>query len=185
MTEIFTKTELNEKQLLRLEDTEFFKAVYFKYANALFQYSFQYTLDKAQAEDVVQEVFLDLWKNRKKIKIKTTLQAYLYSMVKYKNLNSLRRQQTLPHIPLDEINSPVQAETTDTEDAFRTEKLIQQKIDELPAQTRETFRLSRFDGLTYQEIATIQGISIKTVETQISRSLKKLRKELNYLLKST
>ena len=137
--------------------------------------------DNNLAEDIAQEVFLGLWKKRDKLKITTSVQAYLKRTAVNKSLNFIRDQKIKFD---DEEKMPVQYNNQSTSqqklEADDLQNLINDSIDLLPEKCRLVFTLSRFEEMTYQEIANELNISIKTVENQISKALKFLRKALKH-----
>ena len=135
--------------------------------------------DSNLAEDIAQEVFLGLWKKREKLNITTSVQAYLKRAAVNKSLNFIRDQKVKFD---DEEKMPVlsnnQSTTQQELEADDLQKLINDSIDLLPTKCKLVFTLSRFEEMSYQEIANELNISIKTVENQISKALKFLRKAL-------
>ena len=136
--------------------------------------------DNNLAEDIAQEVFFGLWKKRENLNISTSVQAYLKRAAINKSLNFIRDQKVKFD---DEEKMPVltnkQATTQQELEAEDLQKLINESIDKLPEKCRLVFTLSRFEEMTYQQIADELNISIKTVENQISKALKYLRIALN------
>jgi len=132
--------------------------------------------DNNLAEDIAQEVFFGIWKKREQLNISTSVQAYLKRAAINKSLNFIRDQKVKFD---DEEKMPVltsrQSSTQQQLEADDLQKMIDQAIDALPEKCRLVFTLSRFEEMTYQEIATELNISIKTVENQISKALKYLR----------
>ena len=132
--------------------------------------------DNNLAEDIAQEVFFGLWKKRENLTISTSVQAYLKRAAINKSLNFIRDQKVKFD---DEEKMPVltnqQATSQQQLEADDLQKLINESIDNLPEKCRLVFILSRFEEMTYQEIADKLDISIKTVENQISKALKYLR----------
>lgn len=132
--------------------------------------------DAGVAEDLGQEVFFELWKKREQIQIKSAVKAYLRRSATNKALNYLRDNKV---VFTDEERAPIQiskdiSAQQDMEVA-ELEEFIQTVIDNLPDRCRIAFNLSRFENKSYQEIADLMGISIKTVENQIGKALKILR----------
>jgi RNA polymerase sigma-70 factor (ECF subfamily) len=131
------------------------------------------------AEDVVQEVMLNLWRHRETLSVEDSLRAYLYRAVRNRALNSARndrvRREAIPHLVPESPESP-SSESALLEGELET--AARAAIAELPPRCREIFELSRVKGLRYTEIAETLGISIKTVETQMGRALKSLRERL-------
>jgi RNA polymerase sigma-70 factor (ECF subfamily) len=131
---------------------------------------------KETCEDIAQAIFLELWKKRNALDIRTSVGAYLHKMALSRALNYLRDHKKHSHDPDDRLTS-VPAEDnplvriTDEE----LNSVIGQAIDSLPPRCREVFMLSRFEGMSYQEISLALDISPKTVENQISKALMLLR----------
>lgn len=129
-------------------------------------------------EDLSQDVFYELWKKRKDLKI-TSLKAYLNRAGRNKALNYLRDQKIqtedfeTANLTLKENYSVIHQLERD-----EMQKIINQAIETLPERCRAVFVLSRFEEMSYQEIADHLNISIKTVENQISKALKHLRNVL-------
>lgn len=135
--------------------------------------------DDNLAEDIAQEVFLGLWKKRQNLNITTSVQAYLKRAAINKSLNYIRDQKVKFD---DEDKIPIltnnQSTTQQHLEAADLQKAIDMAIGNLPERCRIVFSLSRFEEMSYQEIADKLEISIKTVENQISKALKYLRQEL-------
>ncbi|HFC01018.1 MAG TPA: RNA polymerase sigma-70 factor [Phaeodactylibacter sp.] len=135
--------------------------------------------DNNLSEDIAQEVFLGLWKKRENLNITSSVQAYLKRAAINKSLNYIRDQRIKLN---DEVEMPLlsnnQSSTQQQLEADDLQKIINQTIDNLPKRCRVIFVLSRFEEMSYKEIATELNISIKTVENQISKALKILRTAL-------
>jgi len=135
--------------------------------------------------EIVQDIFVNIWKNRKNLNIVSSFRSYLFSSVKNACLNQkkhiLIREKYKEQNELNLNRNSISPETE-----FQTSELdikIRETIDKLPLKRREIFILSRYDGLKYKEIADKLNISIKTVENQMGSALKFLRQELiDYLI---
>jgi RNA polymerase sigma-70 factor (ECF subfamily) len=138
--------------------------------------------NKEDAEDIVQEVFLKLWNNRAELDENKCIKTYLFVCTRNSCLNWLR------HVKIRDDYARVMAMVYDPHAGNLSphESLIARDIEadlstalnDLPKQCRKIFELSRFDGLKYHEIAAKLNISIKTVETQMSRALVRVRFQL-------
>ena len=135
--------------------------------------------DESLVEDLCQEVFLELWRKRSRIEVKSSLRAYLRRAAVNRTLNYIRDQK----ITFDESNETFQFPSrivgaVQEIEAQELEKLIDLAIDQLPERCRLVFVLSRFHNMAYKQIADELNISVKTVENQISKALKYLRQML-------
>jgi RNA polymerase sigma-70 factor (ECF subfamily) len=135
--------------------------------------------DRSAAEDVAQEVMVELWRRREELAIHESLRAYLLRATRNRSLNQLRhanvQRRAEPHLAVDEA---VPATGASELVAGELKDAITAAIAELPPGCREVFQLSRSQGLRYAEIATTLGISVKTVESQMGKALKHLRNRL-------
>lgn len=172
---------------LNLNSEENFKAVYIRYFPKLKRFAQYYTLSEADAENIVQDVFLKLWENRKTEKREIHILTFLFVLVKNKCFDYLRHQQVVEEYKeyaerahcyeiQYKLNSlaELQLEVDDEDQLYK--KAIQ-ILDTLPSKCREIFLKSKFEGKKYREIAAELNISEKTVENQISIAFKKISKE--------
>lgn len=146
-----------------------------RYYTRLCQYVYSFLMDVNDAEDIVQELFLHLWKNRERINIKENVNGYLYRMAKHLSLNHLRTE--LRHQNLSGDIEPISLTYEDTRlesEEFR--KALFSCIDSLPSRSREVLLLHRVEGMKQKEIAEKLDISIKTIKNQIWISLQRLRR---------
>ena len=157
-----------------------FTEVYNRYWDKLLFVAAIKLRDLAMAEEIVQDVFLDLWKRRKQISITGSLEAYLSVAVKYRIINAhakMKREQDF---------LAGRADTTLHIEPWLDEKELQKNyqmlVSQLPEKCRITYRLSREEGLSLKEIAGKMAVSQKTVEANLTRSLKLLRLGLKKIL---
>lgn len=135
--------------------------------------------DPKSSEDIVQDVIFELWKKKDQINIQNSLLPYLRTACRNRALNYLRDKD-----PRTEDESVLQEfETKDISisqimEAGEVEKKIKNSLDKLPERCRLVFVLSRYEELTYNEIAAKLEISVKTVENQISKALQLLRADI-------
>lgn len=131
------------------------------------------------SEDIVQDVFFKLWNNRSGLDEGKSIQTYLFISVRNSCLNWLKHKRTRDAytniMALVYVDYPVTLTPHETLVTDDIEKDFHQALEELPLQCRRVFEMNRFDGMKYHEIATKLNISIKTVETQMSRALLKIR----------
>ena len=135
--------------------------------------------ERQVAEDLAQEVFLELWRRRETLALETTVHAYLLQSVRNRSLNHLRhvqvrRRSATEVVEMSGSSTPADAETVAGELAVA----IEQAMQSLTPRCREVFQLSRERGLKYSEIATQLGVSVKAVEAQMGKALRTMREHL-------
>jgi RNA polymerase sigma-70 factor (ECF subfamily) len=169
------KKPRTEKEILRLiamGDKQVFEQLFRSWYARLVVFALKFIPDRMEAENVVQMVFIKLWEKRKELKIES-LNAYLMIAVRNSCINEIKR--TRYHLSVEEQFQLPMVE--DEEPGMKEELLekIDKTINEMPPQRQKIFKMSRFDGLKYKEIAAALGISPKTVEVQMGKALKTLR----------
>ena len=160
------------------DDENAFKFLFEKYYIPLCRYVYTFTKDNEESEEITQEVFINIWNNRKKISITTSVSSYLYSSVRNHAINSLKKNSRYNTQSLENITELEIANEEPELDEFQfiqMEKKCSEALESLPDRCREVFLLSRIDNLKYKEIAEQLNISIKTVESQMSIAIKKLK----------
>jgi RNA polymerase sigma-70 factor (ECF subfamily) len=153
-----------------------FEELFRKYFPPLMAFARKILIDEDDAREVVQKVFINLWEKRQEIDLSTSLRSYLFTSVHNRSLNMIRDRKKFSSEGIPDIGGEwdVGAQI----ESMELEEKIRESIACLPDKCREIFELNRFDGLKYSEIAAKLGISVKTVENQISKALKILREKL-------
>lgn len=152
---------------------QFFRFLYPR----LVRFVIRYVKDKNTACDIVQEVFMALWKNRSTIDPDQSIQSYMYSASRNRSLNWLEKKANQSE-PLSSVTLQHQTDEVYSENSNgKLESEMETWIDELPERQREAFKLSRFDGLDHSEVAMVMNVSEKTVNNHIVAALKYLRKK--------
>ena len=132
------------------------------------------------AREIVQDFFVKLYEKRHNLSVETSVKSYLYRSVYNCCLNYLNQRNIqdkhLKNIDLERVDEDnLESEISSVELQYR----IHQIIEELPARCRKIFKMNRLEGIKNEEIATQLNLSKRTVETQISKALKILRKRLS------
>ena len=175
--------EIGNRNKIQTEDAEAFEVLFHTHCQPLIYFAYRYVRDKSIAEDVVQEAFVNIWKNRSRFDFSQNMKSYLYTSVKNYALKFLRHSEVrLKGVDQIQIRLGMVSTPDEVLDYKEIEQIVEQTIRELPEKCGQIFSMNRFDGLTYAEIAEILNISIKTVETQMSRALRFLRKRLAHFL---
>lgn len=183
---IIAADNLNQvADISKSDEIEFNFERYFKenYAG-LCRYAFSFVWQKDAAEDIVQEMFFNIWKNHQSRQYSQINKAYLYKSVRNHSLNYLKRNKTANQYTVIESMSGELNKITPENESENAELKngIEKAIEKLPLRQREIFLLSRKNELTYKEIAVILHISVKTVEAQMGSALKSLRRCLSRFL---
>jgi len=152
------------------------KNLFNQYYSPLCNYATKIISDSTIAEDIVQDLFVQLWENEKLEKIENT-ERFLLRATKYKCIDYLRTKRINIEISLENLPEIIYTEDKDINEED-IEPLLHYYTSKLPPKTREVFLLSRKSGLTYKEIANDLNISVKTVENQMSRALRIMRELL-------
>lgn len=158
-------------------DRKSFDALFKLYYKELCRYSWKFVRSKDAVEDIVQKVFIQLWTKRKHLLITESVRGYLYTSVRNESLIYLKSTEIRKIYESAYSTNSTDDENTATVAEVFAEK-VRQKMADLPEKCKEIFILSRFDGLTYDEIAAYLAISKKTVENQMIIAYKKLRESL-------
>lgn len=165
---------------LATDDKKAYEIIFKAHYQSVYLSALRITKDANSAKDAAQEVFLELWKNRYKLNITSSLKGYLCRGAVNRSLNSIKSRNHHAGQDLATIVEPSSNTSTPEKlaEANELSEVIQKAINNLPERCREIFVLSRYEGKKYREIATLLGISIKTVENQMLKALKVLRKAI-------
>ncbi len=172
----------NESQLVRSlskGDLLAFNTLYFYYSSRLYYFALGYLKSKAEAEELVQEVFTIIWEKRADLKEELSFKSFLFTISFNIIRKHFRARTYLSEYFKTVINDDLDLETLDKITYDSLYKYITDIVDQLPERRKEIFIKSRFDGLSIKEISEILHISHKTVENQLTDALKFLRKNLN------
>jgi RNA polymerase sigma-70 factor (family 1) len=165
---------------IRAGNEQAFESLFREHYAVLCAFSRKFVTDPDAAEEIVQDLFLGLWEKRADLMPTLSLRSYLFAAVRNGCLNHLKhikvRGRHVEHVaaqPLEVAEDPQEALQ-----AAELAARISLAIDALPDRCGEIFKLSRFEGLKYQEIADRLQLSPRTVEVQIGKALKLLREQL-------
>ena len=169
-------TEL--QQLIALSDDQTaYVRLYRIYITPLLQFAGSFVRNKPASEEIVSDVFLQVWHMRRKLDTINNLTVYLYTCVRNHSLNYLAHQKREITTLFSDDSLTIASSAPDPEQLYITSEMIRemdQAIQQLPPRCRMIFKLIREDGLKYREVAEVLGISPKTVEAQIGIAMKKL-----------
>lgn len=163
-------------------DQQAFAAIYGQYHSLIYNYLLKFTKNPTLAEDLLHDIFLKIWDARARVEIKTSFSAYLFGLARNTVLTQLNRMNLYDAIR-DEIlnNSELELHPRNLMnkvEAREYEELLEKAISNLPPQRREAFILCRQQGKSYEEAATIMGISKNTLKQHLQLSVKSIKEYL-------
>lgn len=172
--------KLNPDNIIAIKngDEREFQKLFNLYYAKLSSYINTYTKDTDKTKDIVQEAFIKLWDNRKNIDTNSSILAYLHKIaynIFIDNYRKVKRQQSLlDSLSYETINDMIE----DDNNTLSKIEIVKKSIEELPPRCKEVFKLSKYEGLKYSEIAEALNISIKTVEAQMGKAFSQIRQQV-------
>lgn len=165
---------------IRNGDKQEFEILFRSSYVSLVRYAKSLLRDHDTAEEIVQDLFFRLWQDREKLNIESSLNGYLFRSVHNRSLHYIEHQQVVSrHAGEAAARAPSVSEPV-TEAIYYSE--LQAKVaavlERLPERCRMIFRMSRFEGLKYNEIAEKLAVNVKTVEADMGKALREFRKAL-------
>jgi RNA polymerase sigma-70 factor (family 1) len=174
----------NEKQLLLLAaagDPDAFRLLYDNYRHKVYAFIYHMTGSFAMAEDVVQDVFVQIWERKASLGDIENFNAYLHRLVRNKAIDSLRRLSLEEDIIRERVNrAPAMSAASDERLLYNElRRKLYLAVGKLPEQQRRVYRLSREEGLRQEEIAARLNIAVATVKKHLTLALNFIRKHLD------
>ena len=160
-----------------------FEKIFKRYYNALFFFAGKYIQDEDDAENLVQETFMSLWLNRKKIlsDSESSVRSWLYNTLKNKCLNflekDLSRKKYNDYVRTRQMLNMSVLKDFEIDDVLFDEvyEILNKALEQMPSQSKAVFEMSRLKGMKNKEIAETLGITVKAVEANMTRALKLLK----------
>jgi len=162
-------------------DIREFEFLFEKYYEPLCHYADKMLKDMDQAEDLVQEFFYQFWKNRETFRLKLSLNAYLYRAIRNNTLHYLEHiaiRKNYEKQVFNEFQNTIPSHLQTDVELKDLGKIINATLQQMPERCSRIFRMNRFEGKKYREIAEILSISVKTVEADMGKALQMFRKSL-------
>ena len=159
------------------DDDKAFESLFYLLNMPLIKFSMMYVHQKEAAEEIVSDVFVKCWMNRKSLAGVHSMDTYLFVAVKNQSLNYLKKYSHIHLVQIEDGNELKFVKTFNPQEELEKKELLfkmEQSIEALPQQCRIIFRLIKEDGIKYKEVAEILNISPRTVQTQLFRAMKKL-----------
>ena len=175
-----------QQRIAEYEDEVAYKKLFFHFFLPLKSFSFSLIKSKETAEEIVSDIFLDIWIKRKQLCAIEDLKMYLYTAVRNNSLRKLQQNKKATFFSLDEVQVEFASPDENAESILLTQELshkIDLAIDKLPQRCKLIFKLAKEDKLKYKEIAALLHVSIKTIDSQVATALKKIASVLNISVK--
>lgn len=172
------------KKEMAKDDRRAFARVYEELWSRLYSVAYNYLRERATAEEMVQEVFVNLWVKRQSLQTVDNITAFAMRSLQFQIYDYFDRKAVVDrYIKSKTASQKILPDTSHDQIEYdETLNLITKEIDNLPSLTQQIFRLSRFSQYSNEEIATHLQVSVKTVEYHITQSLKHLRRRLGFIL---
>ena len=167
---------------LKQGDIRAFNELFDRYGKRLYRFSVTYLKSAADAEDIVQEVFMKIWNNRQELSVEKSFEAYLFTIAKNGILNTIRKSKSEETYLNYAKLHPGKNILLDEELNFKElENAYQNAIDQLSPRRKEIYQLSKVQFFSNAQIADKLNISVKTVENQMTSAISEIRNNLRSL----
>jgi len=179
--------EKNIFEKIKRDDIKSFEFFFRKYYAILCNYAYKFLKDIDSAEEIIQDLFFNIWEKRHSITIESSVKSYLYRSTYNRCMLFLRHQsvKTKYEKYIKDQNNMAGSDASDEIDVEELARVIDKTLEELPERSRKIFSLSRFEGLKYHEIAKRLSLSVKTIESNMGKALRLFRKNIKAYLETT
>lgn len=178
LNDLFVLTKIKEG------DVKAFEQLFRLYYSPLCLYAASITGQPDMAEEIVQELFYVFWKEKEKLQLFHSLKSYLYGAVRNQSLRYFEQQEVRNRFRENVLSTAYDYSERNPQEQIEYKELeffIERTLARLPERRRRIFRMHRFEGMKYAEIAGALSLSVKTVEAEMTKALQTLRKEIeNY-----
>lgn len=170
-----------QKLIAASNDQNAYVRLYRMYFTPLLHFACTFVNSKQIAEEIISDVFVQIWQNRQKLDTIMNLTVYLYTCTRNQALNVSAKEKRQSTSTLEESCLYIASSAPDPEEVAMNAELVQEikkSIDQLPTKCRAIFKMVKEDGMKYREVAEILSISVKTVEAQVGIAIKKIDKAI-------
>jgi len=179
-----TQNEWTEvrKQFKKSPDKAF-ECLYNKMWSKLFSVSYNYVRNRAIAQEIVQDVFMNLWVKRERLQSVDDIRAFSLRALQNRVYDHFDKQAVQQKYALRVIRTDIEENVTQHQVEYdETMSIIDSELQKLPRTTSSIFRMSRFDRFSNEQIASMQQVSVKAVEYHITQALKHLRLRMKHII---
>ncbi|MCW3464866.1 RNA polymerase sigma-70 factor [Chitinophaga nivalis] len=174
---------------IALEDDEIaYRELFVVFYKPLLQFAFSFVRSHETAEEIVSDVFINIWEKRRQLEAIQRLKVYLYVATKNRSLKYLLKQQKQAAVTIDDLLVEPESQYHNPEQLMVTAEMLQRieaAINGLPPRCKAIFKLVREDGLKYKEIAEILNVSVKTIDNQLAIALTKIANTIKVTFRKT
>ncbi|WP_422080910.1 RNA polymerase sigma factor [Ulvibacterium sp.] len=169
---------------LKNDGVEAYARIVDKYYDSLYRYALNLSKDSSMAEDIVQEVYMNIWESRQRLNMDIPLNKLLYKSIYHKFLKLYKKNKAVGILEqkyFQTVGSLM--EEYDTSDMEEKLTLLREAIEHLPPKCKKVFLLSKREGLTHKEISQYLDISVNTIENHIAKAFSILREKVQTVSK--
>lgn len=177
-----------QQRIAEYEDAVAYKKLFSLFFLPLKSFSYSILKSNEAAEEVVSDVFVEIWARRKQLMEIENLKMYLYISVRNASLRQLQKIQKIKTLSLDDVDITFASADLNAADSIISKELvskIETAIEQLPSQCKIIYKLAKEDRLKYKDIGELLSISVKTIDNQIATALKKIASVLNLPVKKS
>lgn len=170
-----------QRRIAVYEDEEAYKQLFFVLFQPLQQFSYSIVKSREAAEDIVSDVFIEIWTRRLELTRIEDLKAYLFISVRNSCFRKLEQQKKT--VSLDEVEVEISSHYINPDEQTISNELnirILKAIEQLPPRSKLIYKLAKEDKLRYKDIAQLLNISVKTIDAQLSSALKRIASAVNF-----
>lgn len=175
--------QLLQAKIANYADPAALKQLYLRFFQPLKHFAYTITHSYEQAEEVVEDVFIQLWLQKEKLLAVDNLKVYLYVSVRNVSINYLKKENRHTHESIDYADADIQSADSNPEQLIISTELrkrIDSAIQSLPPKCKLIFKMAKEDKLPYKDIAAILNITVKTIDSQLAIALKKISMAINF-----
>ena len=175
-----------QRRIAVYDDEKAYKELFFLFYKALSQFAFSFVKSREMAEEIVSDVFINIWKGRKHLEEIDNLKTYLYISTKNISLKYLLKQHKQVAIAIDALTIELESNDIHPDQLMVTADMVNkitQAVNQLPPRCKLIYKFIKEDGLKYKDVAAILNVSIKTIDNQLAIALKKIGAAINLNLK--
>jgi len=172
--DIINRFKIRNEQGLRLLFDSYYTPL------CVFAYKYLDSFDKA--EDIVQEVFITLWERNRMSDFEGSIKSYLFTTVRNNSINKVKAERKFRFEEVEQLSSTIVEEKFESLSIDKRKDKLYEEIEKLPTKSKKVFEAIVFEKMRYSEVAEEFNISVNTVKTHYSRSLRQLRSSLDILI---